>query len=160
MSVRLLTRVLLLAQAAAALAAGWALWRWGGAPAWLAAAGGLLAVALVRLLINMNNFVLAARFASATPDEFRLGMGARLRLLAAEFRASMLATSWLMPCGAARTTVYPGSTQAPVLLLHGYGCNSGYWAHLIPLLDAARISHASVDLEPIAGDIDGYVSQV
>jgi pimeloyl-ACP methyl ester carboxylesterase len=37
----------------------------------------------------------------------------------------------------------------PVLLLHGYGCNSGYWAHLAPRLDAARISHASVDLEPV-----------
>jgi pimeloyl-ACP methyl ester carboxylesterase len=24
-----------------------------------------------------------------------------------------------------------------VLLVHGYGCNSGYWRHLLPLLDAA-----------------------
>ena len=29
--------------------------------------------------------------------------------------------------------------RPPVLLLHGYGCNSGYWTHLTPLLDAARI---------------------
>jgi triacylglycerol esterase/lipase EstA (alpha/beta hydrolase family) len=47
-----------------------------------------------------------------------------------------------------------------VLLLHGYGCNSGYWAHLTPLLEAARISHAALDLEPVIGDIESYVPQV
>jgi triacylglycerol esterase/lipase EstA (alpha/beta hydrolase family) len=47
-----------------------------------------------------------------------------------------------------------------VLLLHGYGCNSGYWAYLVPLLDAARISHATVDLEPVTGAIDDYVPLV
>ena len=47
-----------------------------------------------------------------------------------------------------------------MLLLHGYGCNSGYWAQLTPLLDAARISHATLDLEPITCDIDDYVPLV
>jgi triacylglycerol esterase/lipase EstA (alpha/beta hydrolase family) len=164
MSARLLTRILLLVQAVAAVLIAWALLRWGGAAPWQGALAGIAGVVLVRLLINLNNFALAARFASATPAEFRLGPGARLRLVAEEFRASMLTTSWLMPRGAARTRIYPGPAhgpaQVPVLLLHGYGCNSGYWAHLLPLLDAARISHASIDLEPIAGDIDGYVPLV
>ena len=48
----------------------------------------------------------------------------------------------------------------PVLLLHGYGCNSGYWTQLTPLLDAAGISHATLDLEPITADIDDYVPLV
>ena len=48
----------------------------------------------------------------------------------------------------------------PVLLVHGYGCNSGYWAHLGPRLARARISHASVDLTPVTADIDHYVAQV
>jgi len=48
----------------------------------------------------------------------------------------------------------------PVLLLHGYGCNSGYWAQLLPRLTQARISHATVDLMPVTGDIDSYVVQV
>jgi triacylglycerol esterase/lipase EstA (alpha/beta hydrolase family) len=43
-----------------------------------------------------------------------------------------------------------------VLLVHGYGCNSGYWAYLEPLLDRERISHAGIDLEPVAGSIDDY----
>jgi len=160
MRTRSLTRTLLVVQAIAALVLAWALWRRAG----MAPAGALLAgtgcVVAVRLLINLNNFVLAAYFASATPPAFRLGPGARLRLLAEEFWISMLTTSWRMPRGAARTRIYPDGGHTPVLLLHGYGCNSGYWAHLMALLDAAQVSHASVDLEPIGGTIEGYADQV
>ena len=159
-SARRLSRTLLLVQLGAALAIGWGASARYGMAAWQAVLLGIGCVVLVRLLINMNNFAMAAHFASATPEAFRLGPGARLRLLAEEYLASMLVTSWLIPRASAATRIYPDSRQPPVLLLHGYGCNSGYWAHLTPLLDAARISHASVDLEPVAGDIDGYVPLV
>ncbi len=159
-SARLLSRTLLLVQLGAALAIAWAAMARFGLPAWQALCLGVGSVALVRLLINMNNFAMAGWYASATPPAFRLSPAARLRLLAEEFRASMLVTSWHIPRASAATRTYPNSRHPPVLLLHGYGCNSGYWAHLMPLLDAARISHASVDLEPVAGDIDGYVETV
>jgi triacylglycerol esterase/lipase EstA (alpha/beta hydrolase family) len=159
-SARRLSRALLLVQLGAALAIGWAASARYGMAAWQAVLLGIGSVVLVRLLINMNNFAMAAHFASATPEAFRLGPGARLRLLAEEYLASMLVTSWLIPRASAATRIYPDSRLPPVLLLHGYGCNSGYWAHLTPLLDAARISHATVDLEPVAGDIDGYVPLV
>jgi triacylglycerol esterase/lipase EstA (alpha/beta hydrolase family) len=154
-SARTLLRLVLLVQLAAALLIAWALLR-RGVPAWGAFLAGAGAVVLVRLLINMNNFVMAARAASDTPPEYRLGLAARLRMLAEEFRASMLVTSWHVPRGCARMTVHRGSGRVPVLLVHGYGCNSGFWAHLEPLLDRERISHASVDLEPVAGSIDDY----
>jgi triacylglycerol esterase/lipase EstA (alpha/beta hydrolase family) len=159
-SARRLSHTLLLVQLAAVLAVGWAAMARFGMPAWQALITGVGSVALVRLLINMNNFVMAAHFASATPPAFQLGARARLRLLFEEFRASMLVTSWHIPRASAATRIYPDSRHPPALLLHGYGCNSGYWAHLTPLLDAARISHASVDLEPVAGDIDDYVEAV
>jgi triacylglycerol esterase/lipase EstA (alpha/beta hydrolase family) len=159
-SARRLSRTLLLVQLCAAVLIGWAAMARLGAAAWQAALLGIASVVLVRLLINMNNFVMAARFAGATPPAFRLGPGERLRLLAEEFRASMLVTSWHQARASAATRIYPESSRPPVLLLHGYGCNSGYWVHLLPLLDAARISHATVDLEPVAGDIDGYVPLV
>jgi triacylglycerol esterase/lipase EstA (alpha/beta hydrolase family) len=159
-SARHLMRTLLLVQLAAALLIGWgAMARLGMAP-WQAALLGIGSVVLVRLLINMNNFVMAACFAGATPPAYRLGFRKRLRLLAEEFAASMLMISWFAPRASAATRIYPDSRHPPVLLLHGYGCNSGYWVHLTPLLDAARISHATVDLEPVAGDIDGYVPLV
>jgi triacylglycerol esterase/lipase EstA (alpha/beta hydrolase family) len=154
-SARTLLRAVLVVQCIAALLIAWALAR-RGVPAWGALAAGIGAVALVRLVINMNNFVMAARAASDTPPEYRIGPAARLRMLAEEFRASMLVTSWHVPRGCARMTIHRDSPRVPVLLLHGYGCNSGYWAHLEPLLDRDGISHASIDLEPVAGSIDDY----
>ena len=159
MSARLLLRLLLLAQAAAALAIGAGLWRQ-GTNRWAALAAGVGAVLLVRLLINANNFRLSRRSASATPARFRLGLGARVRLFAEEFCASMLESSWSMPRAHPCQQVYADAAAPPVLLLHGYGCNSGYWSALAPLLDAARISYATLDLEPIAGEIDGYAPLV
>lgn len=160
MSARVLLQVLLLVQAAAAGAIAYALARYAGVGALLALVAGLATVVLVRALISVNNFVMSSRAASPTPDEFRLGRAARLRLFGEEFRASMLQSSWLMPRARPSQRIFPGSTVPPVLLLHGYGCNSGYWKHLLPLLDAARISHACPDLEPLGGDIDGYVPAV
>ncbi len=153
-------RLLLLVQAVAALGIGAAAVGWLGWNRWAALAAGLGAVLLVRLLINANNFRLASRSASATPALFRLGAAARLHLFGEEFTASMLQSSWSMPRALAREVVFADSTAPPVLLLHGYGCNSGYWSALVPLLDAARISYATLDLEPIAGEIDGYAPLV
>jgi CheY-like chemotaxis protein/predicted alpha/beta hydrolase family esterase len=157
MSARRITRALLLVQLASVAAIALAGWRWRGMAPWAALALGLGCVLLVRLAINMNNFFLSACFASPTPSEFRLGPGARLRLLSEEFRTSMLTTSWLMPRGAACRSIYPASRAVPVLLVHGYGCNSGYWSFLVPRLDRNNISHASIDLEPVGGAIDDYV---
>ncbi|ATQ78161.1 hypothetical protein CR152_29345 [Massilia violaceinigra] len=161
LSTRAMLRWLLLAQAAAACAIGLAAMRYGGvASPWLALACGLGAVLLVRLLITANNFVLTARFASATPAPFRISPGAMLRLFAEEFMATMLQSSWFMAHGVARQRIYPASAAPPVLLLHGYGCNSGYWTHLTRELDAARISYASLDLEPVLAGIDDFVPLV
>jgi len=160
MSARRLLQLVLLVQALAATGIALAAVRWLDAGPWMAAALGLGSVALVRLLISMNNFVLAACFASPTPPAFRLGPWGRLRMLAEEFGASMVMTSWAMPWARAGMRVYADSPAVPVLLVHGYGCNSGYWVHLAPRLAHARISHATVDLLPVAGDIEHYVGQV
>src|SRR5437764_4922920 len=159
MNARRISQLVLLIQIVAALLIGWALLRRGAAP-WAAVIAGIGAVVVVRLAINLNNFALAAYFGSSPPPGFHLGLRARLRLVAEEFRASMLVSNWLMARASAATRIYPDSGCPPVLLLHGYGCNSGYWAHLTPLLDAARISHATVDLEPVVASIDDYVPLV
>ncbi len=160
MSARRLLQLLLLVQALAALGIGLAAVRIFDASRWQGLAAGLGSVVLVRLLINANNFFMSARYASPTPGEYRLGVKARLRMFLEEFSASMLQSSWTMPRAAPLTRIHPGSGTPPVLLLHGYGCNSGYWSHLLPRLDAAGISHASVDLEPLTGDIDRYAPLV
>ena len=159
MNARRMLRLLLVLQLAAALALaaalhGWGGWRW---PAALMA--GLGAVVLVRVLIFTNNFLLSAGAASETPAAFRLGAAGWLRLWAEEFAASMLQSSWHGPCGTPRLRVFDND-HIPVLLLHGYGCNSGYWQQLAARLEAQRIGHATLDLEPVTGAIDDYVPQV
>lgn len=160
MSSRRLLRLILLVQAIIAAAIALAALRWLGVAPWQGALLGLAAVVLVRLAINANNFLLSARVASPTPPAFRLGVAGQLRMMAEEFVSSMRLTSWHMPRARTHTRIYPDAALPPVLLLHGYGCNSGYWAQLVPLLDAARISHATLDLEPLTGDIDGYAAQI
>jgi CheY-like chemotaxis protein/predicted alpha/beta hydrolase family esterase len=157
MSARRMLRWLLVVQAVGAAAIAFAAWRWFGTAPWVALVLGLACVVLVRLAINMNNFVLSTCFASPTPREYRLDLGARLRLLGEEFRSSMLHSSWLMPRAAACCRIFPESRAVPVLLVHGYGCNSGYWTYLMPRLERDRFSHASIDLEPVGGAIDDYV---
>jgi pimeloyl-ACP methyl ester carboxylesterase len=159
MSSRLLLRLVLLVQVliACAIAAGAA--RAGAGP-WQAAAIGLASIVLVRLAINANNFVMSRRVASPTPPQYQLGPVAAVRMLGEEFGASMLVSSWHMPRARPRTRIHPGSSTPPVLLLHGYGCNSGYWAYLTARLDAAGISHATLDLEPLTGDIDGFADAI
>jgi len=160
LSSRQLLRLILVIQALAALGIGLAVVNILGASRWAGLLAGLGSVALVRLCINANNFFMSARHASPTPHEFRLGPRAALRMFFEEFGASMLQSSWTMPRALPCTRIHPGSTALPVLLLHGYGCNSGYWTDLTPRLDAARISHATVDLEPLTGDIDDYAPRV
>jgi triacylglycerol esterase/lipase EstA (alpha/beta hydrolase family) len=160
MSVRLLTSLLLLVQAACAAAIAAALMHWYAMPPLVAGLAGLLAVLLVRLGISFNNFMLSARYASDTPAAFRLSPLGWLRLVGEEFFATMSASSWSMVKGRAGQTIHAGSSAPPVLLIHGYSCNSGYWAQLIALLDKAAISHASLDLEPLMGSIDDYAPMV
>jgi len=159
MSSRQLLRLVLLVQALVACAIGVAAARAGAGP-WQAAAIGLGSIVLVRLAINVNNFVMSRRAASPTPPEHRIGMAAAVRMFGEEFGASMLTSSWHMPRARPRTRIHPACGTPPVLLLHGYGCNSGYWAHLTPRLDAAGISHATLDLEPLTGDIDGFADAI
>jgi pimeloyl-ACP methyl ester carboxylesterase len=161
MNTRRLLRWLLVVQAACALLFAWALLQAGVVAGWpLALIGGAAIVLGVRALITANNFLMTAKFASTTPDDFHLGTRARLRLFAEEFVATLLQSSWFMARASARERIYDSRVNPPLLLLHGYGCNSGYWSHLTPLLDAADLSYASLDLEPILGAIDDYVPMV
>ena len=161
MRTKVLLRWVLALQAAGALALAWALVTSGAIASWaLALVAGAACVLLLRLLITANNFAMTARYSSATPADFQLRAAGRLRLFGEEFMATMLQSSWSMARASAQERIYDDASGAPVLLLHGYGCNSGYWSHLTPLLDRARINHATLDLEPLLGAIDDNVPSV
>lgn len=53
-----------------------------------------------------------------------------------------------------------GVSPAPFLLVHGYACNRGIWWWMKPRLEAHGRRVATVTLEPLQGDIDGYAGQI
>jgi triacylglycerol esterase/lipase EstA (alpha/beta hydrolase family) len=153
--------LLLVVQAAVVLALAGALHSYWQLP-WLAGVPlGIAVVLLLRLLISLHNFHQSSRAGSATPAEHALDVGRALRLFRDEFAASMLYSSYSMlyPLG---WRLQPRERQRglPVLLIHGYLCNSGYWHALSRALTQARISHAAIDLEPLGAGIDDYAPQV
>jgi pimeloyl-ACP methyl ester carboxylesterase len=155
-----LTRLLVVLQIAIAAALcmlATAFWQAGF---WTGILFGLGSVLLVRLLINANNFCIAWRYRSQTPSSLQLGWRQALKLFATEFAASMTSSSWTMAFHSfsARPAIDP--VGLPVLLIHGYGCNSGYWHSLSKRLAHERITHHAMDLEPILAAIDDYVPAI
>ena len=153
---------LMLLQVLAVLGVAWlAMHAWGVASpvvALLLAGAMLLAV---RALVVARNFWQSRRLGSAVPPEYRLGAPAAARLFLGELRATLWTSSW----GMLRPRLHAaGGIEAgqglPVLLVHGYVCNRGYWTALSGQLAQAGIAHDAVDLEPIGADIEAFVPQV
>jgi triacylglycerol lipase len=118
---------------------------------------GIGLVVLVRMCITANNFFITRRYRSDTPEQFRISWRQALRLFFHEFYATMTSSSWTMPFRRFAKRVPDNPVGIPVLLIHGYGCNSGYWHPMSKALCKARILHYAIDLEPVLQDIDGYV---
>ena len=155
-----ITRMLLLIQFAIALAITAAGVEFFHASVHASVLFGFGIVLLLRMLITANNFWLAWHFGSATPAEFRIGPLQAIRLYFGEFRSTMTVSSWTMPFRTFSRRIATNSEALPVLLVHGYGCNSGYWNAMSKALVAAHVTHHAVDLEPIGGSIDEYVPRI
>lgn len=125
---------------------------------WIGLPVGFLAVLLVRMQITANNFLLASRYQCRAPDEHCLSPLRMGKLFLAEFRSTMTASSWTMPFHSFRKRIADSPSSLPVLLIHGYGCNSGFWHKMSKALADHSITHYAIDLEPILGGIDDYVS--
>ncbi len=152
-----ITRLLILLQlGAAAVLSILAIKVWHIESIWLAFLIGLGSVYLLRILITANNFFLAWRYRSETPTACHLNWRQALRLFAEEFNATFLSSSWSMPFRSFANQTIKKSGGLPVLFIHGYGCNSGYWKSMSKILSQAGISHHAVNLEPVFGDIDAY----
>jgi pimeloyl-ACP methyl ester carboxylesterase len=50
--------------------------------------------------------------------------------------------------------------RPPLLLIHGYQCNRGFWFRLRPWLEAAGWTVATHNLEPAWADIDSYADGI
>lgn len=118
------------------------------------------AVVLARFMLIANTFLIAHHYRSALPSDLRLTWKAAIHLTLHEFWASVLVTSWHMPFRSFSGAIAPTATVLPILLIHGYACNSGYWHSMGRRLVQAHISHMIVDLEPLLGGIDDYAADI
>lgn len=125
--------------------------------AWLLS---LSVLVLMRFALIANSFLIASQYRTALPSKQRLAWYKIVRLLLREFWASMLVTSWYMPLRTFSSGIAPQPTCLPVLLIHGYGCNSGYWRSMRQHLIRSRISFRAINLEPLLCGIDDYAVQI
>ena len=133
---------------------------WGVASPLLAVLLALGMLLAVRALIVVRNFRESRRLGSPVPPECQLGAMGAARLFFGELCATLWTSSW----GMLRPRLHAADTIAgqglPVLLVHGYVCNGGYWTKLSRQLARAGIAHKAIDLEPINADIEAFVPQV
>lgn len=156
-----LTRLLLLLQIALAGLLGMGIRRlWPVLPLWAAILIGVSVVLLLRAFITANNFRLAASVPNRSEPATALGFAGAIGLYAKELRATLISSSWTMPFVKSRVFFASQQVAPPVLLVHGYGCNGGFWHHLGKQLKAADISYFAIDLEPVLGGIECYIPKI
>ena len=154
-------RWLMLLQVLAVLAVAWlAMHAWGIASPAVALLLGLAMLLAARALVVARNFWQSRRVGSPVPPGYRLGAMGAARLFFGELRATLWASSWDMLRPRLHAADAVTGQGLPVLLVHGYVCNRGYWTKLSQLLARAGIAHDAVDLEPIGASIDDVVPQV
>jgi len=120
----------------------------------------LVIVLAARAILVLHHFWQSRHFGSPVPPAFRLDAAGAARLFFGEFLAGLWTSSW----GMLRPRLTPLDVQAssglPVLLIHGYVCNRGYWTQLSRRFAQAGIVHDALDLEPIGAGIDDFLPQV
>jgi len=129
---------------------------------------GRVAATLLVLILGVRLAIIAVTFAFGwvyrTPRsaQQRVGPLSTVRMFIEEYLSFLVLFLLVQPferwfMGAERCRRVQ-SGEAPVLLVHGYGCNRGAWWWLRPRLERAGLSVATVNLEPMFGSIDQYVA--
>ncbi len=157
----MLARLLQLVVLGALLAA--ALWHglFRGAVTWMAWAG-LGLVPLVHGSILAAEFLLAA-FVNRGDPVPRATFVQWVRAWRQELFASIKVFAWWQPfrSGAVPDRWVPSAPgQRGVIFIHGFVCNRGLWTPWLKALQAEGRVGVALNLEPVFGSIDDYVTQV
>ncbi len=114
----------------------------------------------LRAAIIFNNYLLSGALKQRMGDGSRLPLWPMAGRIAQEFWCSMRCWWRLFPLARPAVVAINGDPGLPVLMLHGFGANSGFWQPLAQRLQGAGISHATIDLEPVLGSIDDYAGLI
>ena len=115
---------------------------------------------LLRASIIFNHFFLSGALRQPMGNGQRAPLTATSARMLQEFWYSMVCWFQLFPLARPFHIHFAGDADPPVLLLHGYGANSGFWKPLSEQLTQFGISHAAIDLEPLLGSIDDYAELI
>ena len=156
-------RALLALDILAIVALAWLLNSRGAAP--LVAIGApLLALLAFDVALVGVAWALSRHYACAIPAGSKVNFAGTLRAFFVEFLATEALGRLSMPFhGLIMGPDRPGPDARrgpPVLLIHGYLCNRGFWWWMRKKLEQAGYAVGTVTLEPVFGDIDAYAEGV
>ena len=124
----------------------------------------LLLVAAVTAL-SLRAIIVAVLFGvawanrSPLPGRARIGLARRARIIVGEYLSLLLLYTVFQPFPGLADLGRPRghSILPPVVLIHGFFCNRGFWWYIRRGLKARGAAFCeTVDLEPPFGDIDAY----
>ena len=116
-----------------------------------------------RIFVISVTFAFSRAYAAPAQVSCRIGAVSAITMFLREVAAFFLLFTLIMPferffMRADRLGLSTG--RLPILLIHGYQCNRGYWLWLRRRLERAGWQVATISLAPVFNDIDGYVGQV
>ncbi len=157
-------RLLLAIQALGVALCAYLLVRFGGFAPIPAALIGCAALLGVYALFVLATFAITwPRNPDAIPEQ-KIGFLAACRMVLHEWLAFFALFGVIQPFADAFFAVKgkrrPSSGQPPVMLVHGYRCNSGLWWWMAARLRAAGFTVEAIDLEPALASIDRFAEQL
>lgn len=115
-----------------------------------------------RLYTNVNMFRASERHRmQRTPDQ-EIGRAAFVRMVLAEYLCLLCIFTWLHPFEWLHTRRNALTKQGPpILCVHGYVCNGGYWSSLRAVLARAGFARTyTINMDPTFGSIEAFAQQV
>jgi triacylglycerol lipase len=131
----------------------------------LEAAGfGLAGFLAVRLCLVLATFGFMLKGSVAVPEKLRIGPLQALRMVLEEYAALIILFTviqpfekfWMDPDRLGHCATRP----LPLLLIHGYQCNRGFWIWMRWRLEAAGWTVATHSMEPVWTEIDNYADGI
>lgn len=140
---------------------------WLAARGWtpLEAAGFCVAAFLVvRLCLVLATFGFMLAGSAPVPEKLRIGPLQALRMVFEEYAALIILFTviqpfekfWMDPDRLGHWETRP----LPLLLIHGYQCNRGFWIWMRSRLEAAGWTVATISMEPVWTEIDNYADGI
>ncbi|WP_332825210.1 esterase/lipase family protein [Ramlibacter sp.] len=138
-----------------AAAVAWLAWRWNDSPA--QAVAGAAAVLLGGPIVLGIEF-LFLRWLGSSPQVPPPSAGQLLRAWGSESIHFFQTFCWRQPFrwDSAPDGLDAAHGKTGVVLVHGFFCNRGFWTPWLHRLAAEGIPTATVNLEPVFGNIDDY----